>query len=235
MPVLDTPITTDQRNLKKVLGQKQPALLYLHDGQADKPLDDALRKIAKKHAGDLLVVRVDANENPDVHAKYDRMNLPALVTLSKARFGRDIQSRAENIRPADLRAHVDHLLTGKPLPQSAPKASARDSASHKPIHVSDANFRQEVLKSKQPVLVDFWAPWCAPCRSIAPYIDKIAGDYEGQLKVAKLNVDDNPVMARRFQVQSIPTFIVFEGGQPVTRTAGASPANINGLIKQVLG
>jgi len=233
MPILDTPITTDDRGIKKVLGQKQPAIVILHDGkQADKPLEDALKRAAKKHAGDLLVVRVDVNENGKTLAQYGNPAIPALVTLTPAFFGRNIKSQAEAIRPADVRAHIAHLLEDAPLPEAKPESAA--STGKKPLDVTDSTFRKEVLKSKTPVLVDFWAPWCGPCRSIAPYVEQVAKDYNGKLKVVKLNVDQNPAISQRFQVRSIPTFMVFENGQPVNRTAGANPRAIQQLIGTVL-
>ena len=92
--------------------------------------------------------------------------------------------------------------------------------------VSDGNFEQEVLKANEPVLVDFWAAWCAPCRMIAPTIDQIATDYQGKAKIVKLNVDENPEIAGRFGVRSIPTLLVFKGGQIVDKQVGAVPKSV---------
>ena len=89
--------------------------------------------------------------------------------------------------------------------------------------VSDAGFDGDVLKSEQPVLVDFWAPWCGPCRSVAPLVDELANQYEGKLKVAKINVDESSQVAMKYQVTSIPTFILFKNGQVADRVLGALP------------
>jgi thioredoxin 1 len=89
--------------------------------------------------------------------------------------------------------------------------------------VSDASFEGDILKSDVPVLVDFWAPWCGPCRSVAPIIDDLASQYAGKLKVAKVNVDESTEVAMRFQITSIPTFILFKNGQVADRALGALP------------
>src|SRR6266571_7908299 len=89
--------------------------------------------------------------------------------------------------------------------------------------VSDAGFDGDVLKSEKPVLVDFWAPWCGPCRSVASIVDDLANQYLGKLKVAKINVDESSQVAMKYQVTSIPTFILFKNGQVADRVLGALP------------
>ena len=89
--------------------------------------------------------------------------------------------------------------------------------------VTDASFDQDVLQSDVPVLVDFWAPWCVPCRMVAPIVDEIAKEFEGRIKVVKLNTDENPNVASQYGIRSIPTLMVFKGGQKVDTVVGAVP------------
>jgi thioredoxin 1 len=89
--------------------------------------------------------------------------------------------------------------------------------------VSDANFEAEVLKSTGPVVVDFWAEWCGPCRMIAPALEEISGSLGPKVKIVKLNVDENPQTAAKYGIQSIPTLMIFKGGQLASRQIGAAP------------
>jgi len=96
-------------------------------------------------------------------------------------------------------------------------------ASANVTHVTDSNFEAEVLKSATPVLVDFWAPWCGPCKAIGPIVDEIAGEYAGRLKVVKVNVDDNPMAPARFGVRGIPNLLIIREGQVKEQIVGAVP------------
>jgi thioredoxin 1 len=95
---------------------------------------------------------------------------------------------------------------------------------------TDASFPQDVLASDIPVVVDFWAEWCAPCRAIAPLIDQLATQYEGKVIVGKVNIDQNQQIAQQYRIASIPTIMVFKGGKVINQVTGANPQKIQGLF-----
>jgi thioredoxin 1 len=108
-------------------------------------------------------------------------------------------------------------------------------ASDKVLHVSDSDFEADVLKSSVPVLVDFWASWCGPCKAIAPAIDALADQFDGQVKIAKINVDENPATPSNYGVRGIPTLILFKDGKVVDQVVGAVPqGQLETLIKKAL-
>jgi thioredoxin 1 len=128
---------------------------------------------------------------------------------------------------------LDCLGRGAYVSIQLQKGEENSMANDKIVNVTDATFDQEVLKSPEPVLIDFWAPWCGPCRAIAPIVDDLANEYAGRLKVVKINVDDNPQTPARYGVRGIPNLLIIKGGQVKEQIVGAVPKGH--LVKAVDG
>ncbi|MGC8530257.1 MAG: thioredoxin [Leptospirillia bacterium] len=135
----------------------------------------------------------------------------------------------------DPQRGIEHARCGHcHAPLALGRASA-SSAPAEPIVVTDADFYERVINSRLPVLVDFWAPWCGPCRQVAPLLEDLAREYRGRVIVAKLNVDENGYTAREFRVSSIPTLVLIRGGNEVNRLIGAqSRPYIERLLSMVV-
>jgi thioredoxin 1 len=103
------------------------------------------------------------------------------------------------------------------------------------VQLQDMTFDQEVLKSDTPVLVDFWAVWCGPCKAIAPFVDELATKYKGKLKVAKMDVDEHQKVPQQYGIRSIPTLLVFKGGSVVDTVIGADKSRLEAAVKKAMG
>ncbi len=124
---------------------------------------------------------------------------------------------------------------GRRLSRQTIQLDIREVEVNEPIHVNDAAFEKAVLKSPLPVLVDFWAPWCAPCRMVAPVLEQIAKEYSGRLVVAKVNTDENPEWASHYRVRGIPTMLfIFDGRVAYEQVGAAPPAVIKRMVEQLL-
>lgn len=216
----DTPLNSNAQSFDRVLGAGLPVLAIFFAGKLESALEDALKALAREHAGKLLVAKIRADENPALAQKYAVRATTALTFHADSEY-----SRAENPSADELRAHAAYVMGSGPKPETAPpkQAERAEHANGAPLHVTDASFAREVLSAPMPVMVDFWAEWCGPCRMIAPALEKLAAEYAGRARVAKLNVDQNPRTAEQFQVQGIPTLLLVKNGKIVDRIVGALP------------
>lgn len=218
----DTPIQSGDQSFGKVLDTGLPvAALFWSGGKLDPQMESELQNRARADAGRLLIVKVRGEDNPESVRRY-RIN--ANSTLITFRDGREL-ARGENPDLAAVRGHIEYLLGRgtRPLDKRSVQTEGAATQEYKPFPVTDATFVNEVMRSALPVVVDFWAPWCGPCRMVSPALERIAVDFRGKIRIAKLNVDENPTTAQAYQVQSIPTLLFVKNGQIADRLVGALP------------
>jgi thioredoxin len=185
-------------------------------------LEPLLARLAAEYDGRLRVARLVVDDNREWSRHYSVRDLPTLLFLR----GGELRDRAVGLPDwPELTERADALLAGR-APRITPKPTPEPASTGEPLVVTDATFERAVLKSDRPVLVDFWAPWCGPCRMIAPHLDTLARELGNQAVIAKLNVDENPATAGHYGVQGIPTLLIFKHGQVVDKIVGAQPAQV---------
>jgi thioredoxin len=233
-PVFDTPITTNDLSLDRVLAVRLPIMLVFLDSTNQQNVEPQLKQIAREFSGQILVAKILTNDNPESTRRYQIRQTPAVVSLNDGQ----VMSKGEGLSADSVRKHA-LFLTGKGpepaqetvsksspagfQPSSNGKVHGAHRANSQPQTVTDNTFDQEVLGSPIPVLVDFWAPWCGPCRMTEPVLEKLAREMPGTLLIAKVNVDENPHLSNRFGIQSIPTMMVVKNGKVIDRWMGALP------------
>jgi thioredoxin 1 len=247
----DTPIHTNQQSIDRVLNAGLPVILIFWKEQCPPcdQLNPHLDRLAREYAGKLLIAKVDAGSEKELLKRFNISALPGVVFIKE---GRAEAVTAGAIAWRDLQSWADYLIRGgarpalpsgpsialHPARPTAPRpphrnggsrpADARSASSTQvydhPVHLTDATFDQMVLHAQTPVLVDFWAQWCGPCHMIAPTVEALAREFSGKLLVGKLNVDENPRIAARYGIMSIPTLLIFKNGRVADQIVGALPA-----------
>ena len=256
---IDAPIHTNQANLERVLGAGLPVfLVFWRRGCA--PCDQfsgPLDSLARRYSGSALVVKVNADEEPGLLRRYHITSLPTTVLIKD---GRELAKAVGAVAERDLAAWAEYMsgkggqppvptgpsepLPGatvgpaqgqRPEPPRTQPQSGPATGNGTPVTLTDSSFDQLARSSTLPVLVDCWAPWCGPCKMVAPVVESLAREFSGRVVVGKLNVDENPGVATRYGIMSIPTLLILRNGQVVDRVVGAVPGHVlrDRLIKQL--
>ncbi|GIV69298.1 thioredoxin [Caldilinea sp.] len=220
-------LNTNAQSVDRILNAGLPVMLVFW--RASTPLTPAqeqeLEELAKRYAGRAILARVNADEEPALVQRFRVATTPLYLLI---RNGKPELALASEEARRNVAAWLAHFVEGKPQPTTAQRSAAAQqptgqaASDGKPLILTDANFDQTIHQPR-PVLVDFWAPWCGPCRMVAPSVEKLAQEFAGRAVVGKLNVDENPMTAQRYRVMSIPTLIIFKNGQPVDQIVGAQP------------
>jgi thioredoxin 1 len=214
MPIT-TVIHTNTHSIDRVLGANAPALLvFWRPGTPLPPaVDQRLDQLAQQYAGKALLAKIDADAERDLVTRFHVTATPAMLLVRN----RQVEAALTGSALSQAGDWLAYAVDGRARP-AAPAASPPAQ----PLILTDATF-QKVVADSRPVLVDFWAAWCGPCRMVAPHVEKLAQEFAGRAVVAKLNVDENPVTAQRFNVMSIPTLLIFKNGNVVDTIVGAQP------------
>ncbi|MGE5603116.1 MAG: thioredoxin [Nitrososphaerales archaeon] len=252
---IDAPVHSNEANFNRVLNAGLPVMVVLwrRTCATCEHLNPVLDRLAKTYAGKALVVKVNTDDEAGLARRLNAQQLPGLIFFKD---GQEVGRGAGVAPEQNLAAWLDYLAGGSngarpPAPsgpsvafgsaqgaapsstgysqpqgtQQAPRG-AGTGVKTEPIVLTDANFDQLIRTSTVPVLVDFWAVWCGPCKMIAPHVAALAQEFAGRAVVGKLNVDENARTAGQYGIMSIPTLLIFSGGKVVDQIVGVQPAQV---------
>lgn len=241
------PITLTDTNLEEVLNGEKPVMLLITNGDGLRgDFKTAFKKAVDEHP-DYVVAQIDPKANPKVAERFEIGDKPVMIAWAcgevKARrvrpWGTDVPLAADMLKefipaaaPLETEAEADEAQLNADTPPTIKETNVVYDA---PVAVTDDTFETEVLASDLPVLVDYWAEWCGPCRMVAPILDKLAAEFAGQVKIAKVDVDSNQGLAQYFRIMSIPTMMAIKDRTIVFNQPGALPEEaLRDLIQQLI-
>ena len=237
----DAPIILTEANLDSVMNGEKPVLILFTNGDGLRSdFKAAFDKAATDANGKIVYARADPRQQPALAERFGVGDKPILVAWY---CGEEV-ARRQKPWGTDLPLAVEMLqnavkASGTTLTEETNEEEAepvnQPTILNKPVNVTDATFEQEVLSSDLPVLVDFWAAWCGPCRMVAPVLEKLAGEFAGQIKIAKVDTDANPGLSQAFRIQSIPNLMIVKNRTMIFNQPGALPeAALRDLITQAI-
>ncbi len=244
------PMNLNQANLDSVLNGDQPALILFTTGDGLRgDFKIAFDKAAQEGKDQIVYAKADPRQLPELAARFDVGEKPVLIawycgeTLARRPkpWGTDLPLAIELLQKASAEAApIDAPADGGSTEQAEQTKEDKQPVTqpivlNAPVQVTDETFEAEVLNSDIPVMVDFWAAWCGPCRMVAPVLEKLAGEFAGQIKIAKVDVDANPGLSQAFRIQSIPNLMIVKQRTMIFNQPGALPEDaLRNLIEQAI-
>jgi thioredoxin 1 len=230
-------ILTDQ-NIDSVLNGDRPVMILISNGEGIRGDFATAFKKAAAEQSQYIFAQLDPTRNPAAAARFEASNKPLLIgwycgdtLVRRSRpWGSDMTLALEQMNQKI--AEINPTAVAQPAADEQPTKAPVDT---KPVTVTDQTFEKEVLNHPLPVLIDFWAEWCGPCRMVAPILDKLAKEFAGKIRIAKVNVDENPGLSATFRIQSIPTMMMVKNKTIVFSQPGALPEPaLRDLIQQLI-